>query len=97
MKKFTITFIKTKFNTYPIIDISKESYILNYFKYLFLKNNSADLCNDVFYKDEIDLLNLKDLEFGVYDISGEIVDIISEYEFVNLEINKSKWNILESD
>ena len=31
MKKFEITFIKTKIDTYPIFDISKESYTVDYF------------------------------------------------------------------
>jgi hypothetical protein len=97
MKKFEITFIKTKIDTYPIFDISKESYTIDYFKDI-LTCVGSDVCGDILYFDEINDLNLQELGVGMYKLTGEIISILNdEYEFVNLKVSKNICNILESE
>jgi len=97
MKKFEITFIKTKIDTYPIFDISKESYTVDYFKDI-VTHIGSDVYSDILYFDEINDLNLRSLNPGIYKLTGEIVSIFNdEYEFVNLKVSKTKCDILENE
>jgi hypothetical protein len=91
---FKIHFIKTVFNTYPIISIdAAEKHIAVYFKDNIIKHHSADIL-DVLYSDEIRAINLENVKEGNYILEGEIIIVhlynSSDFEFVNLKLYKDK-------
>ncbi len=89
--KFGLKFIKTKFDTCPIIDIYGERYIIEWFKDNILKYVGTDI-TDILYNDEINSLNIENLELGTYILQGYLYIMFlgeeTDFEFHDLRIKK---------
>lgn len=86
-------FIKTVFNTYPIVKVEGENNVLNFFKKNVMEKDNIDVLN-ILYSEEIEYLNLKNIKSGNYILKFNIViihyDNSTDFCFTNFELEKDK-------